>query len=216
MPRVTAIMPCLGRVEQTLELIPRLLATAEYADWRLVCIADDDAEVYEAIYGKYPDRVFMTQRRFGYWKCLRAITLHVGEESELFVNLANDLLPGRGWLGRAVQAFDAHPPGGHGVIGFNDGVWNGQHAAHFLVDRVTLRAWYGEDYWPVCYRHMYGDTEICERAKAAGRFYVEPYAVLFHNHKLTGAQDDEVYKLGESRWKEDQALFEERRKQWSN
>jgi hypothetical protein len=119
-------------------------------------------------------------------------------------------------LGRAVQAFDAHFLDGRGVVGFNDGVWSGQHAAHFLTSKALLGEWYGEDYWPVCYRHMYGDTEICERAKAAGRFYVEPYAVLFHNHKLTGAPNDEVYQLGESRWKEDQALFEERRKQWSN
>ena len=62
--------------------------------------------------------------------------------------------------------------------------------------------------WPVHYRHNFGDTELCRRAQALGRYGKAMRAVLEHRHPITtGAPDDAVYAAGRANWAVDEALY---------
>lgn len=206
----------MGREQQTLELVPRLLETAGYDhhDLSLTLVVDGDAGLGQRLSDAFvrPGAPIAVLRNLGtpqgYWKCLQMGTSH--NQAPLIVNLANDLLPGRQWLGRAVDAFDERFADGQGIMGFNDGVHSGAHAAHFLASRGLLAAMFGAALWPLHYHHNYGDTEIVARAVEKGKFAVAPWAVLYHNHIVTGAANDVVYRTGMSTWEEDQATFARR------
>lgn len=199
MTRVIGIMPCLGRKDATLELIPRLLATAGYTDWKLICVVDGDRDLANAI--KFDGVEVLLAKPGGYWNAMRAGCEH--STAPLIANLANDLLPGREWLGRAVAAYDHRFTLGKGVMGFNDGVHSGRTAAHFVIARSLLQEWYGAEYWPTFYTHAYGDTEICARALQSGLFAVAPFSILYHSHPITGGKDDAVYAKGRREWERD-------------
>lgn len=210
---VVAIMPCLGRLERTLSLVQRLRANASLDPWELVLVTDNDAALATALRATGERVINLTGAR-GYWHALRVGCEQT--ESALVVNLANDLLPGLLWLGRGVTAYRTRFGSHDGVMGFNDGVHTGAHAAHFIVGRALLREWYGADYWPLMYQHNFGDTEICQRAQQVGRFAVAPWAVLYHDHPVSGGASDAVYDRGRATWNADQALFEQRRAQWKS
>jgi hypothetical protein len=214
MTRVAAILPCRGRAEQTARNVQRLLATAGNVDWRLVCVCDNDRDVYASLdaldmsdlpLGRFAlDFLAEEHRRprAGYWNALAHATGRT--DAPLLVNLANDLLPGAQWLARAVAAYD-RTGGRLKVLGFNDGI---NSTAHFLIERAWLMDTMG---WPVWYDHMCGDTEIVERATAAGVYGTLPWAVLYHDHEMVGAPNDAVYEEGKARWAHDRALFEQRK-----
>lgn len=212
MIRVAAILPCRGRPEQTARNVERLLATAGNVPggWHLTCIggAEDRDAVLACHAAGARTRCLLDRPRLTYWQAMEYETAFYATDGDLapplLVNLANDLLPGALWLQRAVQAYDAQG-GRYQVLGFNDGI---SATAHFLVTRQWLDAHGG---WPVWYDHMCGDLEIVERAQAEGVYASLPWAVLYHDHHMTGAARDAVYAEGETRWAEDRARFAARR-----
>lgn len=207
-------MPCLGRENETIELLPRLREAAGYSA-RYVCISDGDASLQVNLaqeFEKQGVEVWCAKEPMGYWRCLSEVTQDT--DSPLIVNLANDLLPGRHWLKRAVEAYAKRYGEAKGIIGFNDGVHAGSHAAHFLISSDLLHDWYGDAYWPTFYHHNFGDTEICQMAIARELFAVAPFAVLYHNHPVTGGKNDDVYAKGMSTWTQDQQTFEKRKRLW--
>lgn len=203
-----------GRHPETLALFPRLTSTAGLP-YDLSVIVDDDAALYQKLKPHLGDLVRLTKYRQGYWKCLRdAARLTDGK---FIVTLANDLLPGAFWLKRAMDAHQATFGDGEGLIGFNDGIHFGEHAAHWLINRSMLRRWYGDDYFPLCYDHNYGDVEVCIRAQEEGRLAIANFAVLFHNHYFVGQTKDDVYKEGEARNLDDRQIFFKRKaQQWNS
>lgn len=225
---ILAVMPCKGRITQTLALIPRLLRTAGLpADaWKLVVNVDDDEVLMDALHDRPGDAadidVIGSTERNGYWRGIRnGITwgraVYTSDTISHVVNLANDLLPGKDWLKLGMDAYHGAFANGDGIMGFNDGIHHGTHAAHFIASVPLLRRWYGDDYVPLCYDHMYGDTEINLRAKAERKLAVAPWAVLYHNHAYVGAAPDDIYQLGHARYAADEALFNYRRAHhWTN
>lgn len=206
--RVTAIMPCYQRHAQTLALVPRLLATAGTDDWELVCVVNGDVPLAQELQRINRIRVIAGRSNVGYWRALKEGTKRT--TSQLVCNLANDLLPGHHWLRKALLAYDTLYKDGIGMIGFNDGIRNDQ-SAHFIIARDLLTRWYGEEFWPTYYKHTYGDSEMCDRAKSEGKYAIAPFAVLYHDHPYSGAQDDAVYKEGRATVPEDKAMYEMRR-----
>jgi len=206
---VAAIMPCRGRAEQTVTNVRRLLATAGCDGWQLICVCDDDMPVFDRLRG-VDGRVFVvnvTDGPHGYWQLLKIISEDT--DAPHFVNLANDLIPGRHWLKRGVDAYRARFGDGDGLMGFNDGLHGPEHSSHFLISRGLLDRYGG---WPVWYQHNFGDTELCRRAQQDGCYGKAPWAVLFHDHLENGASDDAVYQEGRASYDRDARLFEERRK----
>lgn len=208
---VAAIMPCRGRAAQTVANVRRLLATAGYDDWVLICACDGDEVVYQALMDSdvadrcNPVLLHKYDGPVGYWKTLASFK----PDHDLFVNLANDLIPGRHWLARGVAAYRARFGDGDGLMGFNDGLHGPEHSSHFLISRAQLERYGG---WPVHYRHNFGDTELCRRAQRDGLYGKAPWALLFHDHLENGAADDAVYQEGRAGYDADAQLFEERRK----
>ena len=204
---VAAIMPCRGRAEQTVRNVKRLLATAGYSDWALLCVVDDDHDTAAMLMHELHDRVGIHSiaPRQGYWGCLTSLELPGATH---FVNLANDLLPGQHWLGRAVAAYQFTFGDGPGLLGFNDGHHETEHSCHFLISRTLLDDYGG---WPVHYDHNYGDTELCQRAIADGLYAKAPWAMLFHDHPYFGGDDDAVYAEGRAKAEQDRLLYEQRK-----
>ncbi len=206
---VAAIMPCRGRADQTVRNVRRLLATAGYDDWQVICVVDRDPAVTHALaHADLPVwRVESTQP--GYWNALQQATDYWRGDFTHVVNLANDLLPGQHWLSRAVAAYDATFAGDdYGLMGFNDGHHETDHSCHFLIDRDLLTYLGG---WPVWYDHNYGDTELCQRAIELGVYAKAPWATLYHDHVYFGGDDDAVYAEGRASAAKDQALYERRK-----
>jgi len=210
--QVVAILPCRGRKEQTLECVRRLLATDKMKhgiQWQLVLVSgNEDADIVESIatstnvYG-----IVSPKPRLSYWEALQEAT--IAYDAQLYVCLANDLLPSIQWLTSAVAKLNETFSDGHGMVGFNGDGHGNNHACHFLISKTLLDQFGG---WPVWYHHNFGDTEFCVRAKDLGRFVKSPFSILFHNHPWISAQkDDEVYQEGRSKFMDDDMLFVRRR-----
>lgn len=205
---IAAIMPCRGRAEQTVRNVRRLLATAGQVEWQLICMIDRDPAVNDALAQADVPVWRMATTQPGYWHALQQATDY-WREFDLFVNLANDLLPGQHWLQRAYSAyretFDQY-----GLMGFNDGHHETNHSCHFLTDRDLLTYLGG---WPTWYAHNFGDTELCQRTIELGLYAKAPWATLFHDHPYFGGTDDGVYAEGRAQNERDHQLYEQRRRQ---
>jgi hypothetical protein len=204
--RVAAIMPCRGRPEQTIANVRRLLSTAGYQDWQLICVgARDDAEWFGALRQMDVQTFCHDAERLTYWQALSWATSRT--DAPLLCGLANDLLPGQHWLRRAVEAFD-YSFDREGMVGFNGDHHEVGHSCHFLISRSLLERYGG---WPVWYDHNYGDTELCQRAIADDLYVKAPWALLYHDHPYFGGRDDATYQEGRARAERDLALFNQRR-----
>jgi len=106
------------------------------------------------------------------------------------------------------------------VIGTNDlgnpRVTSGEHATHLLIRRSYVdevgASWDGPGVVAhEGYRHNFVDDELVAAAKQRGVWAMALGAKVEHMHPFWGkAEDDEVYKLGQSYFEEDRALFVER------
>lgn len=206
---VSGVMPVKGRTAETIDLVPRLISTAG-APLEMVMVIDSDPEIASAVGGMgWSIGIITNESRHGYWRSMSDGAKKT--TGALIVNLANDILPGREWLIRAVEAYGHRFGSGLGIIGFNDGIHQGTHAGHFMIHRDLLREWYGEDLWPLEYDHLWADTEIVQRAIALKIFAVAPWAVLYHNHPASGKMGDPVYAIGHAKIDQDRATFERRK-----
>lgn len=206
---VAAIMPCRGRVAQTVANVRRLLATANYNDASLICVSDGDLVVHAALqFSDVADRCnpIYTSGPKGYWRVLASVQAPY----DLLINLANDLWACDDWLRIAVEDYQERFGAGDGLLGFAGDGHPPQHSCHFLISRGLLDRYGG---WPTQYTHNFGDTELCQRAQADGAYAKSERAYLEHCHPMLGqGRDDEVYRAGRATFQQDRALFVERRR----
>jgi hypothetical protein len=210
---IAAIMPCKGRLDQTVANVKRLLGTAGYQDWRLYAIAGRaDRDVLTALAKIGIPTMTPEAETLTYWQALADATAVLKEP--LLINLANDVLPGQHWLRRAVEAYQETFGTGDGMLGFNGDSHELEHSCHFLLSRQLLMRYGG---WPVWYKHNFGDTELCQRAIADDLYAKAPWAILYHDHPYWGGQDDRVYEIGRETIPRDQMLYEQRKRTgWPN
>ena len=95
--------------------------------------------------------------------------------SPWFGYMAQDAFAGRGWLALAVRALQAKNAG---LLGFNDGKWQGQLAAFGLAERAWAQSVYGGAFFHGGYRSHYADTELTLIARDQDRYVYEPNSVL--------------------------------------
>lgn len=207
---IAAILPCRGRPEQTVAVVRRLLATAGYDDWRLICVGgtDEQETLLACSAAGAVVRHYLDVPRLTYWQALARETAMQREATHL-IGLANDLLPGQHWLRRAVDAYRGTFREISGLLGFNGDSHEVGHSCHFLIARALLDRYGG---WPVWYDHAFGDTELCQRAIADGVYAKAPWALLYHDHPYFGGQDDATYAEGRARANWDQRLYERRKR----
>jgi hypothetical protein len=95
--------------------------------------------------------------------------------SPWFGYMAQDAFAGRAWLALALRALQAKNAG---LLGFNDGKWQGQLAAFGLAERGWAQSVYGGDFFYHDYRSHYADIELTVIAREHGRYVYEPNSVL--------------------------------------
>ncbi len=209
---IAAIMPCRGRAEQTVRNVRRLLATAGNGGaWRLYCVgAIPDVQPLKG----HVDPTFVTiltvarESALTYWEALQATMFDT--DASLIANLANDLWACDDWLKLAVEEYQRRFADRPGLLGFAGDGHTYSHSCHFVISRALLDRYGG---WPVWYTHNFGDAELCARARADGLYAKSFAAYLEHCHPERGlAEDDAVYAEGRVTYKQDEALFVERRR----
>lgn len=207
---VMAVIPCRGRLNQTLEVIERIKYT-EKIPFRIVTVAgQEDKNVVEATKSMGAEGIVSNKSKLTYWEALQLATDTFTSEP-LIANLSNDLKPGNHWLRNALIAYDKKiGRSNHGIVGFNGDGHGTDDSCHFIIHRKLLERYGG---WPVWYNHNYGDAELCERAGAEGLFFKESYAILFHDHPYFRGEeyDDEVYKEGRKKLRQDEDLYNKRK-----
>jgi hypothetical protein len=119
-----------------------------------------------------------------------------------------------GWLDHAQHVADVLRAD---VVGTNDlgnpRVLAGEHATHLLVRRSYVdqmgASWDGPGVVAAeAYHHWFVDDEIVAAAKQRGVWQMALGSIVEHNHPLWGkAEDDEVYKLGQSHAEDDRATW---------
>lgn len=209
MAAVAVILPCYGRHAQTCGVALRMVARAGAADafWLAVGGTDEMATIDELVSVGPWAGVCGPAARFTYWEALGMATR--ATDAPVLCAVANDVWAGEHWLERGLAAYRERFLDGEGLMGFGGDGHGINHSCHFLIGRRLLAALGG---WPVHYRHNFGDTELCQRAQALGRYGKARHAVLEHRHVWHGtAPDDTVYQTGRSRWAEDEALFVQRK-----
>jgi hypothetical protein len=111
--------------------------------------------------------------RQGFIKTLNAAAAQL--TVRYLVYLAEDAFPGRGWLRRAYEALEVS---GKGLLGFNDGKWDGRIASFGMVRASWVRQLYGGDVLNAEYRAHKADNEITVIARAADEYEYRPDCTL--------------------------------------
>jgi hypothetical protein len=217
--QVAAIIPCRGRAEQTVENARRLLATAglEHGREWMLYLAGGATEggTITKICGRVADldRQSITiataaEPQITYWQALKMVTQVT--DYPLLASLANDLWACDDWLKIAALEYRDRFGDGPGLLGFAGDGHGYSHSCHFLISRSLLDRYGG---WPTWYQHNFGDAELCTRAQQDGLYAKSERAYLEHCHVARGlAPDDAVYQAGRATYRQDEALFAERRR----
>ena len=206
MTTVAVILPCYGRHEQTIVNAARMVEAA--GDVRATWIASgggNERTTIEALPAPWRG-VLGSPDTLTYWQALRNGTDVT--TSPILCAVANDVWAGDNWLQEGLAAYHERFPDGEGLMGFGGDGQPVTHSCHFLIGRGLLTYLGG---WPLHYRHNFGDTELCRRAQALGRYGKASRAILEHRHPIvTGAPDDAVYQAGRAEWAKDEALYYDR------
>jgi hypothetical protein len=209
---IAAIMPCRGRIEQTVRNAHRLLITANHPFTFFAVGGRDEHKLLDALKIGLDEvegdvQILKSDApRLSYWQALTLATRATAATH--LIGLANDLIPGMHWLRRAVEAYQVEFGAMPGLLGFNGDSHDVGHACHFLIARQLLERYGG---WPVWYDHNFGDTELCHRAIADRCYAKAPWALLFHDHPYFGGDDDAVYAEGRAQAGKDERLYLERK-----
>lgn len=212
------LVPVLGRPHRVEPVVRSLRATTPVPH-RVLFVADagDDDEIRAVQNCPGADLLVVggTQR----WSYARKINAGVRATTEpLIFTGADDLDFKPGWFTNAVALIG----GPVSVVGVNDlgtaRVREGRHATSFLVRRGYVERGTIDkpgDLMHEGYHHNYPDDELVETAAARGSIAFATSAIVEHLHPHFGrAEDDDVYALGRSQFRQDRTLFHTRRRLW--
>lgn len=206
MARASVLLPTTGRPDRAEACIRNLRDTA-YVE--VICAVDADPESALRL-APLVDKLLVS---VDYRGCSRAWNDCLAEATlDPIVFAADDLVWGDGWLDASLDKLSEFPDG-WGLVGFNDGHWDGHTlATHYLMSRrFIVEVLGGVVAWD-WYRHSFNDLEVNERAKAAGRFAWAEDAVVTHEHWTFGSRpkdDTDTRTLGDHSAAE--AKYKERR-----
>jgi len=199
LPKVSIIIPTLGREEKLKRLLKLIKENANYPDYE-VSIKED----------KFPPN------NTGVPKLVKQLTDE--SKGELVMFLANDIIPQPNFLILAVMKMrEAFGEEMNGLVGLNDMYWHGEMATHWLASKKLLPMLDGE-FFHTGYYHTGCDNELTERCRKVGKYVWAEEAKVYHDHPVqTGFKTedmDEVYKLAyrKDRMEHDLNLLRERSK----
>ena len=215
---VAVLVPVLNRPANAAPFMQSLRASTGLAAVHAVCEhGDDDTELAWRDAGA---QVVMTGLTSFAEKV--NVAYRATREPWLFL-VGDDVRFWPGWLDHAQYAATVT---GAEVVGTNDlhnpRVTAGEHASHMLIRRSYVddhgASWDGPGLVAhEGYGHWFVDDEIVTVAKQRGLWAMALASKVEHRHPLFGnADDDDVYRLGQSKAKKDQALFRGRAKAYAS
>lgn len=195
-PKVSIVIPTLGREEQLKKLVDSLPSLTEWTNFEVIVKQDS------------------FENRSGAPKMVKQ---GVDESTGDFVCfLGNDCRPQKGFLRRAIEAMYRNFPLGDGLIGLNDGFWRkGEIATHWLGSKKLLPHLGGE-FFHTGYSHAGCDNELTGRCQLLGKYAWAEDAKIDHDHPTTKGQAaaDYVHHLAYTKVKEDRELLKRRAEQF--
>lgn len=178
---VSVLFPTTGRPERAERCLKQLRETAP--DVEIIAAVDKDPDTALRI-GHLVDALLVSTEYRG---CSRAWNdCLVEAKGDPIVFAADDLIWHEGWLEAALAKL-AEFEGGWGLVGFNDGHWDGNElSTHYLMSRrFIVEVLGGVVAWDF-YQHSFNDLEVNERAKRAGRHAWAEDAFVYHEHWTYG------------------------------
>lgn len=189
LPAVTIVIPSLGRPEKLARCVEAIHRNAGYDRYEVVIMEDRLP----------PDNI-------GVPKLLQQAVAQ--SDKPLVMFLANDCVPEKDFLLRAVVAMLDKFPDLDGMIGLNDGYWHGEFSLFWLAGRKLLPALGGE-FFHTGYHHYGCDNELSARCQLLGKYAWCESAVARHQHEHDG-----VSEIALRHRDQDQALLKLRGKQF--
>ena len=113
------------------------------------------------------------------------------------VFLGDDTEPEENYLVNAYNRLQKEFPDGIGLVGFNDGIWNGNEkmSTHWIASKRLLPL-IGGEFFHTGYIHCRCDIELADRTRAIGKYAWEETAKIKHAHPITAGNEslmDEDY-----------------------
>lgn len=219
MPRsIVVLVPVLDRPARVAPLLASFAAATADADARIFFIAQaSDAAEIAAVQAAGHTPLIVPDADGSWARKINAGFAHTDEPWMLLG--ADDLKFHAGWIDTIRTRLASHP----GVIGTNDlghaGTIAGTHSTHPLVRRSYARALGTIDAPNQVvhpgYHHNFPDTELVATAQHRGLYLHAADCIVEHLHPnwRKGTMDN-TYRLGQSRFAQDHALFLQRRRQF--
>jgi GT2 family glycosyltransferase len=188
---ISGLLATTGRPLMAEAAVRSFLETTKHHPVQVVAAVDNDRETVRRLSNLAPVSVEVNWSA-EYRGCSRAWNDALAQSSgDPLVLMADDLVFSPGWLDAALAEL-ARFPDGWGMVGLNDGHFDGQFATHYLMSRRFVREVLGGVVAWECYRHSFNDVEVSERAKAAGRFSWCEDARVTHNHWIWGTREQDL------------------------
>lgn len=196
-PKVSVCIPTLGRPEKLQRLLQAIKDNAGYDNYEVIVKAD-----------QMPPNNVGAPKMLA--ECVKEST------GDLVMFLGNDCIPEPNFLQEAVWSMIRHFPDLDGMIGLNDGYWDGNQghvATHWLASKKLLPYLEGE-FFHTGYNHTGCDNELLARVEKIDKYRWEPKAKIFHDHPINQnfAWSDPLYEQSYAgpRHDADDALYAQR------
>jgi hypothetical protein len=214
---VAVIVPVMLRPQNAEPFMRSLRASTGLANAYAICDADDE-ETIKAWHEVGAKPIIRLPRGGRAGSFAEKVNAGYRESFEPWLFICGDDVQFRpGWLDHGLHVAETF---GASVVGTNDlgnpRVLAGEHATHLLIRRSYVdeqgASWDGPGVVAhEGYRHWYVDDEIVTSAKQRGVWQMALGSVVEHFHPLFGkAEQDDVYRLGQSFAQTDRATFLER------
>lgn len=176
----------------------------------IFAIDDDDVQTYKMLEGFIRCDFNVSENRPLELPCKKWNNACKIAKGEWLVTISDDCLPEKRWLTNALNTNN------NGFIGLPDGV-TGDRNKFFTPLYMMTREWAKKYHGGVLvipwYKSWYADIETAFRARKAGHYMYAPNSVVTQLHAVFGTADnDDIYKLGESRRAMDRIMFESRQR----
>ena len=188
-PKVSIVIPTLGREDKLKRLLDLIPQTANYSNLEILIMHDsfDDRQGAPKLVKRGVEK----------------------SSGELVMFLGNDCIPQPNFVINAVRAmYTNFGEAMDGLVGLNDGYWNGELATHWLASKKLLPHLDGE-FFHTGYYHAGCDNELTERCRMIGKYVWAPDAKVINE-----TQFDKVHAIAynNGRLKHDRDLLEARSK----
>lgn len=215
------LIPVLRRPKNILPLVTSIDGTTSGSFEVIFLVTPGDEEEIKEL--KVQDEIYIVMDRSYENKGDYARKINKGFssiEAEWYFLGADDIKFHPGWFEAAMERYEETNAC---VIGTNDmgnpGVLRGDHATHSLVLRdYALECGTIDEPGKVLYEgyaHNFCDSELVETAKWRGAWTFSKESKVEHlHHDWKKGKTDEVYKIGKSKFHEDNLLFNKRKKLW--